>query len=270
MVCFTLEKKPKPHLFALKLNATLHSIIANIYTAPMKNILQLALLFLFSIFIVNGQENSTWYSFSLQGDKTKITELRDILLYEQVQEGESPYPARIDTVDIFKRLNDSTYIIFKPNREGDFALMASTWSQNGAIKSIGIYYPSESVEAVEASYKQAGLPNWRELTTRWVFSDNMVKKLGQAPGYDEVTREAILEALSIRKRISPYLKAYMADFPDTQPFRLYRFVEVKAQQKFIELGYNPYKQVPYNFEKQFEGDEEVLKALTEPMSFEDK
>ena len=60
----------------------------------------------------------------------------------------------------------------------------------------------------------------------------------------------------------------MEDYPETKPFRMYRFVESKGQQKFIELGYNPYKPVTYNFEKQFEGDEEVIKALTEPMSFD--
>lgn len=221
-------------------------------------------------FIANSQENSVWYSYSLQGDKTKITELGDLILYQQVQEEESPYPARVDTLDIMKRLNDSTYIIFKPNREGDFGLMASSWLENRAIKSIGIYFPSESVESVETTFKNEGLPIWKDLTTRWVFSEEKVKQLEKAPGYDEVTREAILEALNIRQEISPILKLYMEQHPGTKPFRLYRFVEVKAQHRFIELGYNPYKQVPYNFEKQFEADEEVIKALTEPMSFENE
>lgn len=230
--------------------------------------LGLMIVYFFIFFNAKSQENSTWYSFSLQGDKTRITELKDMFLYEQVQEGEHPYPARIDTVDIFKRINDSTFIIFKPNREGDFALMASSWLQNGAIRAIGIYYPSESVESVESLFQEEHLPDWKELTTQWVFSENKVKKLEQAPGYDEVTREAILETLSIREGISPHLKAYLEDFPDTKPFRLYRFVELKAQQKFIELGYNPYKRVPYNFEKQFEGDEEVIRALTAPISFD--
>ncbi|MEO0570467.1 MAG: hypothetical protein AAF039_02105 [Bacteroidota bacterium] len=227
-------------------------------------------LCLFISFISHGQENSIWYSFSLQGDKTKITELKDLMLYEQVREEKSPYPARVDTVDILKRLNDSTYIIFKPNREGDFALMASRRLQKGSIKSIGIYYPSENLEMAVSMYTKNGLPKWKELTTRWVFSGEKVSELEKAPGYDEVTREAILDALSIRQKISPVLKAYMEQHPDTKPFRMYRLVEVKAQHRFIELGYNPYKRVPYNFEKQFEGDAEVIKALTEPMSFENE
>ena len=101
-----------------------------------------------------------------------------------------------------------------------------------------------------------------------MFSETKTKELDQAPGYDEVTREAMLGALSIRKEITPILKQYMMDNPDTKSWRMYRFVELKGQQKFIELGYNPYKRVPYNFEKQFEGDEEIIKALTTPMSFE--
>ena len=229
----------------------------------------LAILWLFSLFTVNGQENSTWYSYSLGGDKTRITELQDALLYEQVREEESPYPARVDTVGIVKRLNDSTYIITKKSREGDFALMAGRLLYNGTIKSIGIYYPSKTADVVETIYGEKGLPSWKALTTRWIFSEAGAKKLEKAPGYDEVTREAVLAALSVREEISPAIKAYMKEHPNTQSFRMYRFAESKGQQKFIELGYNPYKPVSYNFEKQFEGDEEVIKALKEPMSFED-
>ncbi len=236
----------------------------------MKNITPLALICLFSIFTVNSQENSTWYSYGMGGDKTRITEFKDFILYQQVREEESPYPSRIDTVGIVKRLNDSTYVVTKRSREGDFAVMASTWLQNGNIKSIGIYYPSETAEAAELMYNEERLPTWKELTTRWVFSEQKAEELEGQPGYDKVTREAVLEALSVRKDISPDLKAYMEAYPNTKPFRLYRFVELKAQQKFIESGYNPYKPVAYNFEKQFEGDEEVIKALTEPMSFEEK
>ena len=226
-------------------------------------------VFLFSItFLVTGQENSIWYSFGHEGDKTQITELKDIILYEDVQEEESPYPTRIDTVDIIKRFDASTYIIFKPNRNGNYALMSSELLQDGNIKSVGIFYQSDTPEAVEKDFTENGLPSWGELTKLWIFSEAKVKELEQAPGYDEVTRDAVLAALGIRKEISPYIVNYQKDFPDTKPFRMYRYVELKAQQKFIELGYNPYKRVPYNFEKQFEGDEEVIKALTEPMSFD--
>ena len=234
----------------------------------MKNITHLTLICLFSIFTVNSQENSTWYSYGMGGDKTRITELKDFILYQQVREEEGPYPARIDTVGIVKRLNNSTYVVTRRSREGDFAVMASAWLQNGNIKSIGIYYPSETAENAELLYKQEGLPVWKELTTRWVFSEQKAQKLEGQPGYDEVTREALLEALSIRKQISPDITSYMKEHPNTQSFRMYRFVENMAQKKFIELGYNPYKPVAYNFEKQFEGDEEVIKALTEPMPFD--
>ncbi|WP_435625795.1 hypothetical protein [Flagellimonas sp.] len=228
----------------------------------------LSLVCLFTSISVLGQENSTWYSYGMEGDKQKITEYKDIITYESVREEESPYPARVDTVFIEKRINDSIYIVTNRTREGAIALMASRWLQDGAIKSIGIYYPRDDFESLETTYKEKGLPAWQELTRRWVFSEAKTKELDQAPGYDEVTREAMLGALSIRKEVTPYIKQYMTDNPDTQSWRMYRFVEVKAQQKFIELGYNPYKRVPYNFEKQFEGDEEIIKALTEPMSFE--
>ena len=228
------------------------------------------LICLLIVFTVRGQENSVWFSYALGGDKTKITELKDVLLYEQVREQESQYPARVDTVGIVKRLNDSTYIITKKTREGNFALMASSLLHNATIKSIGIYYPSETADVVEATYAKKGLPSWKALTTRWIFSEAGAKELEKAPGYDEVTREAVLTALSVREEISPAIKSYMEEHPNTQSFRMYRFAESKGQQKFIELGYNPFKPVAYNFEKQFEGDEEVIKALTEPMSFENE
>ncbi len=235
----------------------------------MKNKISLIIVVLFfSFFTAQSQENSTWYSFSLYGDTQKITELEEVILYEEVREEDSPYPARIDTVYIEKRLNDSIYVVANPRGKEAFALMANTKIMDDAIKSVGIYYPSDTVEAVEATYAKKGLPLWNELTVRWVFSEEKAKELVDAPGYDEVTREAMLEALTVREEISDALKGYLQDHPDTQSFRLYRFVELKAQQKFIQLGYNPYKQVEYNFEKQFEGDEEVIKLLTAPASFD--
>ena len=214
-----------------------------------------------------AQENSIWYAYGMEGDKQKISEFKEFITYESVQE-ESPYPARVDTVWIEKRINDSIYIVTNRTREGAVALMASRWLQDGAIKSIGIYYPTDDFNSLEPLYNEKGLPAWQELTRRWVFSEAKTKELDQAPGYDEVTREAMLGALSIRKEVTPFIKQYMTDNPDTKSWRMYRFVEVKAQQKFIELGYNPYKRVAYNFEKQFAGDEEIIKALTQPMSFE--
>lgn len=228
----------------------------------------LLLLLIMTYSAVTGQENSIWYSFGHEGDKTKMMELKDKILHEAVQDEESPYPARVDTLDIVKRIDASNYIIYKPNREGDYALMTTDLIHDGAIKSIGIYYPSETAEQVEQLYIDNGLPPWKDLTKTWVFTEKKVLELENAPGYDEVTREAVLEALSIRKGISSDLKAFQQEFPDTKSWRLHRFVEVKAQHKFIELGYNPYKRVPYNFEKQFEGDEEVIKALTQPISFD--
>ena len=223
---------------------------------------------LFMAISVQGQENSTWYAYSLEGDNQKITELKEFMIYQEVQEAESPYPARVDTVFIEKRLNDSIYIITNRTRDGAFVLLASKIFQDGAIKSMGMYYPSDNMDDIETLYQEKGLPTWQALTTNWVFSESKTRDLEKAPGYDEVTRDAMLAALGIRQEITPSLKSYLNDHPDTQPFRLYRFVEVKAQQKFIDLGYNPYKRVPYNFEKQFEGDEEILKALTEPISFD--
>ena len=233
------------------------------------SVFSMALLVGLFIFVsTSAQENSVWYAYDMEGDKQKITEYKDIITYESVREGESPYPARVDTVFIEKRINDSIYIVTNRTREGALALMASRWLQDGAVKSIGIYYPTDDFESLETTYKEKGLPAWQELTRRWVFSEAKTKELDQAPGYDEVTREAMLGALSIRKEITPILKQYMMDNPDTKSWRMYRFVELKGQQKFIELGYNPYKRVPYNFEKQFEGDEEIIKALTTPLSFE--
>ena len=232
-----------------------------------KSVLIVSLVFLIPLLTL-GQEGSVWYAYSLQGDKQRITETKDLILYEQVREAESPYPARIDTVAIGKRLNDSTYIVTRLRGREAFALMATSIRDGGQIKAIGVYYPADSMEAVETAYLDNGLPEWFALTMNWVFSEAGAHRLEGLPGYDEVTRDAVLEALAIREEISPALKAYAQAHPDTKPFRMYRFVEVKGQQKFIELGYNPYKPVPYNFEKQFEGDEAVIKALTQPVSFD--
>ena len=37
------------------------------------------LICLLIVFTVRGQENSVWFSYALGGDKTKITELKDVI-----------------------------------------------------------------------------------------------------------------------------------------------------------------------------------------------
>ncbi|MEM1336212.1 MAG: hypothetical protein AAF717_01820 [Bacteroidota bacterium] len=236
----------------------------------MKNTVSTVLLAIcfFTFLTAWGQENSIWYSYNLYGDKQKITELEEVILYEEVREEASPYPARVDTVYIEKRINDSIYVVVNPRGNEEFALMAASQIVEGTIKAVGFYHPSNSAQAVETAYTNAGLPAWNALTVKWIFSEAKTKLLEDAPGYDEVTREAMIEALTVRESVGPMLKEYLEENPDTKPSYLYRFVELKAQQKFIALGYNPYKQVEYNFEKQFEGDEEVIKLLTTPMSYE--
>ena len=95
----------------------------------------------------------------------------------------------------------------------------------------------------------------------------MIDKLEKAPGLDKLTREDLLTAMQWRRPLSEKLQKYLEDTGGKRQFMIYRFVETYRNQKLVELGYNPYKRVTYNFAKQFEGDEEILKLLNEEIRF---
>ena len=91
-----------------------------------------------------------------------------------------------------------------------------------------------------------------------------MEQLEQAPGLDQLKREDLLTALQWREPLSNKLQKYLEDTNGEGPsYMLYRFVEAYRNKKLVALGYNPYKRVVYNFEKQFNNDPEIMRLLQE-------
>ena len=63
------------------------------------------------------------------------------------------------------------------------------------------------------------------------------------------------------------LVAYAKDNGEIPFYRLRRWVDAFRNQKLIRLGYNPHKQVAYNWHEQFKDDPDVMRLLNEPINF---
>ena len=124
------------------------------------------------------------------------------------------------------------------------------------------------METVLEKYENQEVPAYATLFSRLLFTRAKLNTLKNAPGLDQITREDLIASLQWRQDISHALKSYAEDNPDMQQYRLYRMVQNYRDQKLFLMGYNPYKEVVYNWEKQFAGDDEVIKLLTEPISFD--
>ncbi len=172
-----------------------------------------------------------------------------------------------DTIHIIKKLDENHFIIQKSSRS-NYGLLKRTKFAGDEMISVGTYAEGETLESVEKKYNEGMLPSWKSLEERYFYSKYKIEKLKNAPGLDQITRKDLLTSLQWRKPLGEKLKMYLEDSNGERTYRVHRFVKDFRNRKFIELGYNPYLDIPYNFEKQFEGDEEVQRLLTEEISFD--
>ena len=210
----------------------------------------------------------TLYVFNGYGDLNRYNEKEALFLITEERElYDENDVLRVDTILIKERIDRHNYIIARPGR----ALLGLL--QRNVVVPDSIYVAStsiegKSVEEIKKKFKDAPKQPWVSLLNRQLFSKVKMEKMKEAPGLDEITRKDLLESLSWREAIGKELKAYLDSNPGKSPNRIYRMVENYRNQKLVLLGYNPYKQVIYNWQKQFEGDEEIIKLLTEPISFD--
>ena len=203
------------------------------------------------------------YVFNSYGDKVTFIELQDMFLSIEEKEGQE---SRIDTIRIVKRLTENDFIITE--RRNRFALMHREILVPDSIVSMGAAIEGKSIEEIENAHKKSGIPIYASLRARYGFSASKIEQMEKAPGLDKITREDLVKSLSWRSEIGDMLKAYLEQNGDTQQFRIMQMAQNFGKRKLVELGYNPYRQVVYNWHKQFEDDEEVMRLLNEPVSFD--
>ncbi|PRX54774.1 hypothetical protein [Flagellimonas meridianipacifica] len=208
------------------------------------------------------------YLFNNYGDKVVFLEREDMFLSKELRESvDGKDNFRLDTVRIVKRLSENDFIIAE--RRGNFALMHREVLVPNSIVAMGGPIEGKSVEEIVATYNETGIPKHTPLQMYYAFSEAKVLELNSAPGLDEIKREDLITSLSWRKEIGEMLKEYLELQEDVPRYRMRRMVENYKNKKLVDLGYNPYKLVEYNWHKQFEKDEEIMKLLNAPVSFEE-
>jgi len=210
----------------------------------------------------------TLYVFNSYGEISRYDEGNNRFLITEERECYDENDAiRIDTLLIKEKIHNQNYIIARTgsNRVG---LMQREIIVPDSIYAMAIPFQAESLEAVKKKFQESPELPWKSLLSRPLFTKAKIEVLKGAPGLDQITREHLIESLSWRKAIGDQLKSYLDTDTNVNQSRIYRMVENYRNQKLLMLGYNPYKQVTFNWQKQFQGDEEVMELLTEPISFD--
>ena len=208
------------------------------------------------------------YGFDRNGDVRSMLEMEDMFISKEERELIDEYDQiRMDTLVIHKRVGEHDFIIGRSNMPG-FGVLHREILEPGEVAVFSATIQGKTVEEVEAKYQSKEYSSHAKLQIQHMYSSSKKAEIEKAPGLDEITREDLIKSLSWRAELGETLKALLKENPETPRFRLRSMVETHRNQKLVLMGYNPYKQVVYNWEKQFEGDEEVIQLLTQPISFD--
>ncbi|MBW1294493.1 hypothetical protein [Aquimarina litoralis] len=231
--------------------------------------LMVAVLICFSLFI-NAQEgnntndSSIWYSYTTEGEMISCELLEDKIVYR------SPFNSddakNVSTLWIRKKLDKDHFVVYNKLRKPQYAILHIAQSNANVLK-ITTVLKGDSIESLEKDFQGNKLPAWIGLFEKDWYSEKYIKQLKNSPGLDELKRADLLTAMQWRKPLSSQIQEYLKDTQGKRQFMIYRFVNEFRNRKLVELGYNPYKRVSYNFKKQFEGDEEILNLLFEEIKF---
>ncbi|WP_299223723.1 hypothetical protein [uncultured Aquimarina sp.] len=206
----------------------------------------------------------TWYAYNASGELGSCTIFEDKIIFKSPLDSNNE--KSISTVFIEKRLDDRHMIVRNDDKKPPYAIIQVIKTGKSILKMAPIV-KGISINSVEKSFKENKTPNWINLTEKDWYTEKQIEQLKKAPGLDKLTRDDLLLSMQWRKPLSEKIQQYLKDTKGERQFMVYRFVNEYRNKKLVELGYNPYKFVEYNLEKQFEGDEEVLKLLFEEIKF---
>lgn len=208
------------------------------------------------------------YAYDRNGDVRSMTELENMFVSTEEREIEDEFDKiRIDTLIINKRLGDNEFVISRKGGAG-YGLVLREILEPDAVAVFNAPIRGTTIEEVEKKYAEGGFVKHANLQTQYVYSETKKNEIEKAPGLDEITREDLIKSLSWRKEIGEMLKTMVEENPDLSRFRVRSYIEEYRKLKLVMLGYNPYKQVEYNWQKKFADDEEIIKLLTKTVSFD--
>ncbi len=212
----------------------------------------------------NNHDTQIWYAYNASGELGSCTILKDKIIFKSPLDSDNE--KSVSTVFIEKRLDDQHIIVRNDNKKPPYAVLKIIKADQSILKMAPIV-KGISVDSVEKSFKENEIPNWISLTEKDWYTKEQIERLKKAPGLNELTRDDLLLSMQWQKPLSEKIKQFLQDTKGERQFMIYRFVNEYRNKKLVELGYNPYKFVEYNLEKQFAGDEEVLKLLFEEIKF---
>lgn len=208
-----------------------------------------------------------WFVYSMSGEKNSCTIYEDKIIFKSPWDTQSP--KGIDTVylETQKGLPINHVIAHNEGKKEPYGIFKIVKSPNGKKIAMTPIVSGNNAQEVVQKLAKEGVPDWIDLRKQILYSSEMIKVIDVLPGLDKVTPEDMLTALQWREPLSIKLQAYLEDTNGSRSFMIYRFVENYRNERLIELGYNPYKQVIYNLEEQFKDAPEVLKLLKEEIKF---
>jgi len=210
------------------------------------------------------KQDQVFYTYDSQGELGSCTLFPDKIVFKSPMNSESE--KSLTTMTIIKRF-DSQHLLLFNERSGQPYGVVSVYTTDDNILKMNRVFSAKTAEEAERKWNEEEAPSWIALTERDLYPKSMIDQMENAPGLDEIKRDDLIAAMQWRKPLSKMLQAYLEDTEGKRSFMVYRFVENYRNRRLVQMGYNPYKQVVYNFEKRFEGDAEILKLLNEEIKF---
>lgn len=208
----------------------------------------------------------TWYYYNSSNELGSCVITDQYLIFDSnIEQKEN---SNKDTVAVREILSKKRIIAYNENKKKPFAAIQLDMAKKGEMLTLVPLVEGLSVEEVKRKLSADSIPSWKDLTGRLMLSAKKFDALKQAPGLDRISREDMITSLQWREVLSKKLQAFVTEMKGERQYMVYRFVREFQKQKLLELGYNPFKQVDFNWEEQFKDDPEVLKLLTEPISFD--
>ncbi|MEM8846860.1 MAG: hypothetical protein AAGD17_07130 [Bacteroidota bacterium] len=207
------------------------------------------------------------YLFTTKGDKVIFTEKKDLFISKVMRksvDGKADF--KLDTAQIVKRLSKNDFIITE--RKNRYVLLHRKVLVPDSIVGMGGPIEGESMEEIVKIYKTKGLPVHTTLHMYYGFSEAKITELELAPGLNKIKRQDLITALSWRKEIGSILRDFKRTKERPPHFRIKRMIENYRNKKLVDLGYNPFRPVTYNWRMQFENDKEVIRLLNEPIGLD--
>ena len=202
----------------------------------------------------------TWYMFSSMTDARvevyeKTIVLSQILKYEDVD----PRPA--DTIHILSR-GKSGLLLCEKKDEPEMAVLRLT-NEDGVLQITEVLTSEDKNELIEEMESNEGVSGSELFKANYMYSEEVFLNLDKAKGLDEVTADDLEKALLKRNEFGRKMEEMMRKDPELEEdrYRLRRIGEKLMNRTFLQLGYNPFKEVEYNFETMFPNRPDLIELL---------